>query len=298
MRDRLRPGKVLRLALRMLARDWRAGELTVLAAALVLAVGSMGTVGFFADRVKSALTSQASLLLGADAMISSDRPLPDTFANDARARGLDVSPVVRFNSMVQKPGSDAAPVLANVKAVADGYPLRGAIVLADAAKPEGVVAGRSPPRGEAWPDTRLAIRLDLKPGDKLAVGEATLTVGPAIQQEPEVATGLLSTGPRLLIHADDLAATNLLQPGNRATFRLLVAEPPGGKSLAAYVRDTSAELKPGQRLENVRDVQPEVRQTLDRAEQFLGLAALVAVILSAVAVALTASRYLRRHLDT
>ena len=298
MRDRLAPSKILKLALRMLARDWRAGELTVLAAALVLAVGSMGTVGFFADRVKAALTSQASLLLGADVMISSDRPLPPAFADAARAHGLEVSPVVRFNSMVQKPGSDAAPVLANVKAVVPGYPLRGTITLADDAHPEGVRAEGSPPRGVAWPDQRLAQRLDLKPGDKLVVGEATLAVGPSIQQEPEVATGLLSTGPRLLIHADDLAATNLLQPGNRATYRLLVAEPAGGKSLAAFVRQASAELKPGQRLENVRDVQPEVRQTLDRAESFLGLAALVAVILSAVAVALTASRYLRRHLDT
>jgi putative ABC transport system permease protein len=112
MRDRLAPTKVLRLALRMLARDWRAGELTVLAAALVLAVGSMGTVGFFADRVKAALTSQASLLLGADVMISSDRPLQASLADDARARGLDALAVVRFNSMVQKPGSESAPVLA------------------------------------------------------------------------------------------------------------------------------------------------------------------------------------------
>ncbi len=298
MRDRLAPAKVLKLALRMLARDWRAGELTVLAAALVLAVGSMGTVGFFADRVKAALTSQASLLLGADVMISSDRPLPASLADDARSHGLGALPVVRFNSMVQKPGSDASPVLANVKAVPPGYPLRGAIVLADPAHPDGVRATASPPRGEAWPDERLAQRLDLRPGDRLVVGEATLTVGPAIRQEPEVATGLLSSGPRLLIHADDLAATNLLQPGNRATYRLLVAEAAGGKALADFVRRANAELKPGQRLESVRDVQPEVRQTLDRAEQFLGLAALVAVILAAVAVALASSRYLRRHLDT
>ena len=55
-----------RLALRMLGRDWRAGELTVLVAALVLAVASVGTVAFFADRVKTALTRQANLLLGAD----------------------------------------------------------------------------------------------------------------------------------------------------------------------------------------------------------------------------------------
>src|SRR5690606_37162335 len=118
------------------------------------------------------------------------------------------------------------------------------------------------------------------------------------QQEPEIATGILSSSPRLRIHDDDLAATNLLQPGNRATWRLLVAEPPGRGTLADFTRAVAADLKAGQRLESVRDVQPEVRQTLDRAEQFLGLAALVAVILAAVAVALTSSRYLRRHLDT
>ncbi|HQU48313.1 MAG TPA: ABC transporter permease [Casimicrobiaceae bacterium] len=298
MRDRLAPAKLLRLALRMLSRDFRAGELTVLAAALALAVGSMGTVGFFADRVTSALTSQAGLLLGADALISSDRSLPPAFEEAARARGLETMPAIRFNSMVQKAGVDTAPVLANVKAVADGYPLRGAILLADDARPEGVRATHSPPRGEAWPDQRLAQRLDLKPGDRLAVGEATLVVGPTIQQEPEIATGILSSGPRLLIHYDDLAATNLLQPGNRATWRLMVAEPPGRGTLADFTRAVAADLKAGQRLESVRDVQPEVRQTLDRAEQFLGLAALVAVILAAVAVALTSSRYLRRHLDT
>jgi putative ABC transport system permease protein len=282
----------------MLARDWRSGELTVLAAALVLAVGSMGTVAFFADRVKTALTSQAGLLLGADAMISSDRPLPDSFAKAARARGLESMPALRFSSMVQKAGGDAAPVLANVKAVSDGYPLRGAILLADGAHPDGVRATRSPARGEAWPDERLAQRLGVSPGDRLTVGEATLVVGPVIRQEPEVMTGIMSSGPRLLINHDDLAATNLLQPGNRATWRLMVAEPTGRKTLADFVQAVAAELKAGQRIESVRDVQPEIRQTLDRAEQFLGLSALVAVILAAVAVALTSSRYLRRHLDT
>ena len=298
MRNRITAAKTLALATRMLSRDWRAGESTVLVAALVLAVASIGTVGFFADRVRSALTTQANLLLGADAMISSDRPLPGAWAERAKSRGLEAIDVVRFNSMVHKDGSDATPVLATVKSVPDGYPLRGAIVLADPAKPEGVRATASPRRGEAWVDQRLAMRLALAPGDRIGVGESTLTVGPLIQQEPEVATGILSSGPRLLIHADDLAATNLLQPGNRATYRLLVAEPPGRRTLAAYVAQTSAELKPGQRIESVRDVQPEIRQTLDRAEQFLGLAALVAVILAAVAVALAASRYLRRHLDT
>ena len=292
--------RTIRLALRLLRRDWRAGELRVLAAALVLAVSSVGTVGFFADRVKGALTTQANLLLGADLMISGDRTLPAVFADTARERGLATTPVIRFNSMVP-PGPRAVPeasaVLADVKAVGPGYPLRGAIVLVDATRPEGVTATTIPQRGEAWPETRLADRLGVKVGDRISVGDAALTVSAIVQQEPEVAGVVFALGPKLLLNIDDVPATHLLQPGNRATWRLLVADRTGTGALDAYRTWLGSELKPGQRLETVRDLRPEVRQTLERAEKFLGLAALVAVLLAAVAVALAASRYLRRHLD-
>ncbi len=216
----------LKLALRMLSRDWRAGELTVLVAAIVLAVGSVGTVEFFADRVKTALTRQANLLLGADVLVSGDRALPQSMTDEARRRGLASTPALKFNSMVQRAGADAGggAVLADVKAVSSGYPLRGAIMLVDARSPDGVAAPGIPPRGEAWPDMRLAARLSVKAGDSITVGEATLKVGAIVQQEPEVASGLLSIGPRLLVNLDDVPATNLLQPGNRATWRLLVAD--------------------------------------------------------------------------
>jgi len=291
----------LKLAWRMLSRDWRAGELTILIAAMVLAVASIGTVGFFADRVKGALGKQANLLLGGDILISGDRPLPELFATEAQARGLVSTPALRFNSMVRREDADASAagaVLTDVKAVADRYPLRGTILLVDPANESGTPARGIPSRGEAWPDARLAARLGIKTGDALAVGDATLKVSAIVQQEPEVASGLLAIGPRLLINLDDVPATNLLQPGNRATYRLLVADLSTRDVLDPYIKWLQRELKAGQRMENVRDLRPEVRQTLERAEQFLGLSALVAVILAAVAVALAASRYLRRHLDT
>lgn len=292
--------RTIRLALRLLRRDWRAGELRVLAAALVLAVASVGTVGLFADRVKAAMTTQANLLLGADLMISGDRALPASFTDNAQQRGLATTPVIRFNSMVPPPpgaGSDVLAVLSDVKAVGAGYPLRGAIMLADPALPDGRVTAAIPGRGEAWPDTRLAARLGVKVGDRIAVGESMLTVSAIVQQEPEVAGIVFALGPKLLLNIDDVPATNLLQPGNRATWRLLVADRAGTTALDAYREWLGAEMKPGQRLETVRDLRPEVRQTLERAEKFLSLAALVAVLLAAVAVALAASRYLRRHLD-
>src|ERR1700693_2013481 len=100
-RATLAGGNTFRLAMRMLQRDWRAGELRVLIAALVLAVASVGTVGFFTDRVKGSLTRQANLLLGGDLLLSGDRPLPDDYAREAQARGLAVVPAIKFNSMVQ-----------------------------------------------------------------------------------------------------------------------------------------------------------------------------------------------------
>ncbi len=291
---------VLALAMRMLRRDWRAGELSVLIAALILAVASVGTVGFFADRVKGALTRQANLLLGADLMISGDRPLPARYAEQAAVDGLATTPVIRFNSMVQVADSAAAAsqvaVLSDVKAVGEGYPLRGAVRLVDRDHAEGRVANGIPARGEVWIDTRLAHRLGASIGTRLAIGESTLAVGAIVQQEPEVAGVVFSLGPKLLLNIADVPATNLLQPGNRAVYRLLVAER-GGDALERYRTWLGDVLRPGQRMETVRDLRPEVRQTLERAERFLGLAALVAVLLAAVAVALAASRYLRRHLD-
>ncbi len=292
--------RTLRLAMRLLRRDWRAGELRVLGAALVLAVASVGTVGFFADRVQGALSSQANLLLGADLMLSGDRALPAAFAQTARTRGLATTDVIRFNSMVQPgPGApaEAGAVLTDVKAIGAGYPLRGEVLLVDKARLTGVVAKGIPARGEAWPDARLADRLGVKIGDRISVGESLLTVSGIVQQEPEVAGIVFALGPKLLLNIEDVPATNLLQPGNRATWRLLVADRANAGTLESYRTWSAAEIKPGQRLETVRDLRPEVRQTLDRAEKFLGLAALVAVLLAAVAVALAASRYLRRHLD-
>ncbi|HSQ80356.1 MAG TPA: FtsX-like permease family protein [Casimicrobiaceae bacterium] len=291
----------LRLALRLVARDWRAGELRVLVAAIVLAVASVGTVGFFADRVKGGLAEQANRLLGADLMITGDRPLPESFAGEAHSLGLDTSPAIRFNSMVQIAGNATGnatgnAVLTDVKAVSPGYPLRGAVTLVEPGRPQGRAARGIPPLGETWIDRKLADRLGAKLGSQLAVGDATLTVTAIIDRDPEVAGLTFAPGPKLLLNLADVASTKLLQPGNRATFRLLVAQVQGS-GLERYRAWLAGALQPGQRVETVRDLRPELRQTLERAERFLGLAALVAVLLAAVAVALAASRYLRRHLD-
>ena len=263
--------------------------------------GSVGTVGFFADRVKGALARQANLLLGADVMISGDRPLPPAFADDARARGLATTPVIRFNSMVQpnaQSGPDAAAVLTDVKAVGDGYPLRGAITLADPRTPQASRRPRIPARGEVWPDVRLAQRLGLKVGDSV-VGRRGHAHGRRdragrtgsrrrdVRARARSCCSTSTTCPRRICCSPEIA--------RRGVCWLPIAA--AARTLDKYREALVTQLKAGQRVETVRDLRPEVRQTLDRAEKFLGLAALVAVLLAAVAVALAASRYLRRHLD-
>ena len=296
--------KIISLAWRQGVRDSRTGELRVLAAALLLAVASVGTVGLFADRVKGALGAQANVLLGADLLLSADRPLPPSYAEEARRRGLKVIESIRFNSMVQTDGRAnppsvqadavaASPVLAEVKAAEPGYPLRGEIILEDPDNALGRVTHDFPKPGTIWIDQRLRSRLGFGVGAKVQLGDGNFTISAVMQQEPEVAGGFLALSPKLLMPMQDLPSTNLLQPGNRAGYRLLLA----GSGADEYRSWLMPKLSAGQRLETIRDLRPEVRSTLERAEKFLGLSALVAVLLAAVAVALASRRYLHRQLD-
>jgi putative ABC transport system permease protein len=283
----------LRLALRLLLRDWRAGELRVLAVALVVAVASVTTVAFFADRVKQALNREASQLLGADLVLVSDHPHDAKLAAQAQARGLRANQTVRFPSMAV---AGERSVLTEIKAVEPGYPLKGRIAVRTAAggpaqRPDGI-----PAPGTLWADERLLARLELRIGDAVEVGERSLRIAAVVLEDPETAVGFLNLGPRLILNRQDLESTGLIQVGSRVTYRLGVAgEPP---ALAAFRAQAQRALGPGQRADDVRDARPEVRTALERAEKFLGLSALLSVLLAAVAVGLAARRYLRRHLDS
>ena len=282
----------LMVALRLLWRDWRAGEVTLLAAAIVIAVGSLTTVSFFTDRVQLALTQQSNQLLGADLSIVSDRPFAAEFAATAQTQGLAVTRALRFPSMASAGGES---LLTDIKAVAPGYPLRGEVRLADALFGAERIAREIPAPGTAWVDDRLLTRLNLKPGDTVAVGRARLRIAALVTQEPDSVIGFINSAPRVLMNEADIGSTGLLQAGSRVRYRLYVAgETP---AVDAYRAWAQTRIGPGQTIEGIRDARPEIRSALERAERFLGLAALVSVILSAVAIALAARRFLRRHLD-
>jgi putative ABC transport system permease protein len=288
---RLGAGAALRLALRLLGRDVRAGELRLMAVSLVLAVASFTTVAFFADRVRQALSQEASQLLGADLVVVSDRPIDAAFRDRAAEERLGATETVRFPSMVV---SGDASLLVEIKAVTPEYPLRGRLrVLGGDGSPRD--AGGVPPAGEVWLDERAMARLGIAIGDEVAVGERRLRLTRQLVDDPDSNIGFLNMMPRLMLNASDLASTGLIQEGSRVTYRQMLVGPPD--AVERFRGFAQAHAGPGQRVEDVRDARPEIRSALERAEKFLGLASLLSVILAAVAVALAARRYLQRHLD-
>jgi len=280
------------LSLRMLRREWRAGELRVLAASLVIAVASVTSVGFFTDRVGRALAQQAGILLGADLAVVSDHPLHGTIAEEAHRRGLQTAHSLSFPSMVLH--GDRAQ-LAEIKAVSRGYPLRGKLRIADRPYAPDHVGVGIPQAGTVWLDERLSAQLGAGAGTVLAVGSSSLSVSAILTQEPDRAGVLFNIAPRLLMNLDDIPSTGLIQQGSRVSYRLLVAGEPGAvESFRTWMK---ARLKRGERLEGVADARPEIRTALTRAERFLGLAALISVVLAAVAVVMATRRFMARHLD-
>ncbi|WP_415842023.1 ABC transporter permease [Paracidovorax anthurii] len=287
------------LGWRTLWRDLRAGGLRLLIVAVALAVAALTSVGFFADRLQGGLERDALQLLGGDVVIASDQPTPAPFADKARALGLRGVTTLGFPTMGR--ASDAqggASRLVALKSVEPGYPLRGSLQTADGPGPAAPTRD-IPARGDVWVDPPLLEALGLKLGDALLLGDAQLRIARTIAIEPDRGGGFMSFAPRAMVNAQDLPATGLVQPASRLTYRFAVAgEPPAVKEFAAWAARAAEEPGiHGVRVESLDSGRPEMRQTLDRAQKFLSLVALLAALLSAVAVALAARGFANDHLD-
>ena len=287
------------LVLRFAARDWRAGELRLLFAALLLAVGAVSAISLFVDRLQRALLAESTSLLGADRVIDAAQEIPERFRALARDEGLALAEIVSFPSMVSaetnSARADGASQLASVKAVSAGYPLRGMLRIADEPFAISRPTRELPPPGEVWMNSRLFPALGVGVGDRVVVGYAAFTVSGVIVGEPDRGGGFSDLAPRLLMRVQDLPATRVIQPGSRIGYRLAIA---GAEDHLAALREAVApDLAPNYRWRSIRDANAAIGRALERAESFLLLGGLLAVLLAGIAVALAANRYARRHFD-
>jgi putative ABC transport system permease protein len=280
------------LAGRLLARDWRSGEVIVLLASLVIAVAAMSAVTFFTDRVRQAVSQEAGESLAADLRIESVAPLSREYFAAAAASGVETAEIIHFRSVVL---AGEASTLADVRGVTSGYPLRGEVRIADRLAGEPYRADGVPTVGEVWAEPSLLARLGAAVGDVLTVGALQLRVGHTLEFRPDEGWRLMEVAPTLLVNMEDLRASQLVQPGSIVEYEGLFAAPE--KELASLRPVLESMLQPEIEIEDIRDARPEVRSSLEQAERFLVLSALVSVLLGGVAVAMSARRFVARRLD-
>jgi len=287
-------------SLRMTRRDWRAGELRFLLVALIVAVAALSSVGFFVDRMRSQLERDANQLLAADLVIRTDEPVADNIRAEIEKRGLKMADTTVFPSMATVgEGDDSASKLASIKAVSNGYPLRGAVKIADMPEGEGRAATAIPAPGSVWVDAALLTALNARVGDPLKLGDKTFRIEKIITLEPDRGAGFMNFAPRVMLAKSDLAATNLIQFGSRVSYRLLVAGQGGAVSDFGKYMEEQIDVQKlrGVRIESLESGRPEMRATLQRAEQFLSLVGLLSAMLAAVAVAMASRRFMLRHVN-
>jgi putative ABC transport system permease protein len=288
---RLSPLRLFSLAIRQLLRDARAGELRVLFFALLVAVAASTAIGYFGARLNGAMLLRATEFLGADLLLEGSSPARPEQIQSGIELGLEHARVVEFSSVI---ATDNGIQLSSVKAADEAYPLRGELKSAAAPyAPEEVGGGPKP--GEAWAEARLLPALNLKIGDSIDVGMKTLRLTRVLTYEPDRAGNFYSLTPRVMINLADLEATGVVQPGSRVSYRELWRG--AAPALETYRQLIKPGLAANQRLQDARDGNRQIGGALGKAERYLNMASLVAVLLSGVAVALSANRFATRRFD-
>lgn len=284
--------KPMKFSLRLLWRDARSGELTLFIAALALAVLTVTSISLFSERLQKALTFQATTLLAADLVLESTEVVSTEMVTGTWVKNLSTAQLVQFPSMIFA-GDEM--FLAAIKAVSEGYPLRGQLKIAQQPFTQGAVTESGPAVGEAWLDSRLFDLLGIVLGDEVWIGENSFLVTAVLVSEPDSGNTWWSLGPRVLFHLADLEKTKVIQPGSRVNYRYLFSG--DSQQLTNYRRWLEPKLLKSQRIISLQQERPGVGQALQRAEKFLLLAGLLGVLLASIAVAMAARRYSSRHID-
>jgi len=282
---------------RGLRQDLRSKELLSLLLALVLSVSALSSVSFLADRMHRAFEFDARQLLAADLLIASDQPLPPEFLQEALNSHLEVAQTVVFPSMASSGGISK---LASIKAVSPSYPLRGSLEVSTGQSLNNSRKNQGPTCGTVLVDPALLNNLHVNIGDSIRLGSQQFVIAGILTRELDRGAGFMNFAPRLMMCMNDLASTDLIGLGSRVTYRFLVAG--SDSAISTYqqwaTRYIESQALRGLRVESIENAQPTMRKTLDRAEQFLSLVSILTAMVAAVAIALSARRYMHKQADT
>lgn len=284
--------KTWKITLRLLGQDWRSGELYLLATALVLTVAAITAVGFFSDRVQSAMAQQGGELIASDLVLESSTPLPPDYLDQARQETLSTARIIEFRSVVL---GEQGPQLVEMKAVDASYPLRGRLKIRDGFEQPDREVESGPPPGEIWVESRLLRLLGADLGDRVGIGESRLAISAILSFEPDRGAAFVALAPRVLLNRADLEATALITEASRAEHRLLVSGDPA--AVERFRKRVSAGLPSGVRLIDGGSARPEFEAAVDRASRFLRLATLVTLLVAGAAIALASHRFVERQTD-
>jgi putative ABC transport system permease protein len=281
----------MKLALKILLRELRNGDVLTLALAMVLSVATVTGISLFIDRLQSSFELQSATLLAADRVVRSPNELPVEWQIKAEETGLNVANRAWFSTMVF---TDAGLQLSQISAVTDAYPLRGEYLIDDTLFGVGYATVESPAEGEVWVSSRLASLLEVEVGDKIQIGEADFSVTAYLVRDPGSSASAFAIAPRAVINWNDLEKTEVIQPGSRIRYALLMAgESELLDNMEAWVKP---KLNDNQEWRSPRAGGRGIGATIDRAESFLLLAGTLAVVMAGVAMALASNRYVKRHL--
>lgn len=284
---------MVKLAWQQLFSQWKLGDLRVILLALVLAVTSITAVNFFINRIALHLNAQGGLLLGGDLVVISDHAIPQSYYELAKKYGLQSATTLEFPSMVIQGDRNQ---LAEIKALSDGFPLRGDFGVQLSHNQSPISVQEAPNKGEVWIEPRLASSLKIAIGDDIQLGATQFKIAGILAREPSRGGDMFSFAPRLMMHVDDIAATQLVQFGSRVKYQLLVAG--ASDKVTRFSNDLGEKLQRGERIEDVKTARPEIKSALDKAETFLSLSAFASVMLSVVAMLLASIPFIARCTDT
>lgn len=283
--------RLFALAWRGLLRELKSGDLTTMFLALMIAVAAVTAVGFFTDRVDAGMRAQAAEFLAADGRIESPDSLI-SWQEKAHALGLEATQTLEFPTVIL---AGEHTLLVSLKAVGAGYPLRGALTIRALTPDDNSVVHHGPAAGTVWLAPRALALLGLKPGDSVQIGQKKFSIAATLEREPDVGNFLAQAAPRAMINLADIPATGLVTPASRVTHYLLLGVPKDESpdKLSTLAKSLPAHLS----MERPENSQPAFKTAFDRASRFLGLAAMVAVLLAGAALMLAARQYNRVQQD-